>query len=360
MTEKYKLSKPISCTGNRFIYINGQILDKRTTKFVEPKDDGLYYLPGMTGIFEKGITIEFALCYTYWHFHGTRVQFDHVGYVSAKENPTLNPHLVYPKHVLYGCDYDDTRIVPGFSKYIVSSDGKLIFNTETYDEKKPWLSEFDSRHQTILINDAGKQQTLSVSRIVGLAWVPYEFEDLGKQADHINEIRTDNRCENIQWLTFAYNTAKHRQYRKPDNYDKPDYCVIDLEDPDYHVEHFTTLIAVSRHLDIASSSILVHLNKVESNSVIHNRYIVWDNNLTTAPRIEACKANHYTSSKGFEVIGTNTQTGETQVFEKVSVILALFSADTGISKKTLTTSLKKENNRVFKNGWSFKYKKDST
>ena len=49
-----------------------------------------------------------------------------------------------------------------------------------------------------------KKRKFGVHRIVALAWIPND--DVEKnQVNHINEVKTDNRVENLEWCTNKYN-----------------------------------------------------------------------------------------------------------------------------------------------------------
>ena len=51
-----------------------------------------------------------------------------------------------------------------------------------------------------------KQHTVKVHQAVALAFVPRPFS--ATDVDHVNNIKTDNRADNLQWLTHRANIRK--------------------------------------------------------------------------------------------------------------------------------------------------------
>lgn len=66
----------------------------------------------------------------------------------------------------------------------------------------PWVAK--NGYQTISVLREGKREKFLVHRIVALAFVP--GHDLGMTVNHINGVKTDNRAENLEWVTRSKNT----------------------------------------------------------------------------------------------------------------------------------------------------------
>lgn len=101
----------------------------------------------------------------------------------------------------------------------VSNTGRVRRKAYTYDAvqgrwgtpmrvSKPDIeySPVLSRHgyPEIAIQVAGKRRKFFVHRLVGRAFVPGYHPDLF--INHINGVKTDNRAENLEWVTLARNT----------------------------------------------------------------------------------------------------------------------------------------------------------
>ena len=69
-------------------------------------------------------------------------------------------------------------------------------------------------YSCVALSKNGHLQTYVVHRLVAQAFLPNP--DNLPQVDHLNEIKTDNRVENLQWVTGSENTKRTYQHgRKP-------------------------------------------------------------------------------------------------------------------------------------------------
>ena len=90
--------------------------------------------------------------------------------------------------------------VVGYNNYLIYDDGRVW---SKYNNKflKPFKNT-DGYYMVDLFND-GKGKKFKVHRLVALHYIPLvEGKD---QVDHINNIKTDNRLENLHWVNHSEN-----------------------------------------------------------------------------------------------------------------------------------------------------------
>lgn len=85
--------------------------------------------------------------------------------------------------------------------------------------------------RVVLMKD-GIKKYYSVHRIVAKTFLPNNLKL--EQINHKNEIKTDNRIENLEWCTVSYNkrysiAKKVDQFDSNGNYIRTWYCIRDIE-----------------------------------------------------------------------------------------------------------------------------------
>jgi hypothetical protein len=96
--------------------------------------------------------------------------------------------------------------------YIISDRGKIVAKS-TLCVLKPTLRE--KYFNVALLDDEGNDFSRQVHTLVGLTFLTNEYLEIIKKVpkpiiNHKNEIRHDNRLENLEWLSTRYNTIYSR------------------------------------------------------------------------------------------------------------------------------------------------------
>lgn len=93
--------------------------------------------------------------------------------------------------------------VEGFEDYLVSDEGR-IYSLKTKKFRKP--TKTSKGYLQVNLSKSGKVKRFLVHRLVAEAFIPNPLNL--DTVDHINNIKTDNRVENLQWLSREDNVRK--------------------------------------------------------------------------------------------------------------------------------------------------------
>lgn len=117
--------------------------------------------------------------------------------------------------------YFGFRFIPGFSRYMVNSVGR-IFDMK---RKRFVKGHFSKGYISfILVSDTGKKTSMYRHRAICLAFLPDDRDLNLLQVNHINGIKGDDRLENLEWCTCSEN-RKHAIYTGLTCVSKPVACV---------------------------------------------------------------------------------------------------------------------------------------
>jgi len=111
------------------------------------------------------------------------------------------------------------KTIPNYPDYQVSNLGRIksisrsIFNGHGYfnsKEKilKPQLGTHGYYHVGLYLNN--NRKTIKIHQLVAIAFLDHIPNRYKMTVDHVNNIRTDNRLENIQVITPRENSSKDR------------------------------------------------------------------------------------------------------------------------------------------------------
>ena len=87
--------------------------------------------------------------------------------------------------------------------YEVSNLGN-VRNKQTKKVLKPELNSWG--YYQLNLHNNGIMKSKTVHRLVAQAWIP-QVDKEKDQINHKNEIKTDNRVENLEWCTVYYNNT---------------------------------------------------------------------------------------------------------------------------------------------------------
>jgi hypothetical protein len=94
------------------------------------------------------------------------------------------------------------KIIKDYEDYSITREGK-VFSYKTSKEKELKLNRDKDGYLLVNLFKFGKGKTLKVHRIVAETYIPNTKNK--PQVNHINEIKDDNKLENIEWVTCKEN-----------------------------------------------------------------------------------------------------------------------------------------------------------
>ena len=146
--------------------------------------------------------------------------------------------------------------VPGYEKdYQVSNYGEVRSTKKGHTHMmKPKLNN-RTGYYYVTMGYNGKSVTRSIHRLVAGAFIPNPHNK--PEVNHINEIKSDNRQENLEWVTSHENNehSKHKRYKQ-----------LELRSLDGELlATFTSGRAMSQVLGVSKSAICNAANRTTTN-----------------------------------------------------------------------------------------------
>lgn len=154
---------------------------------------------------KTGKTPQIAFCSVWWKRH-----FSHFMWSSAcsadrhgvRLQPMPTPIKAGKRRATRRRTYPAAKEVPFFPYLSVTSDGVVIITTT---RKRLSISLNQSGYARVSVRIAKKRRQFLVHRLIASAWCPGYHPAL--QVNHINSNRSDNRPENLEWVTQEQNNA---------------------------------------------------------------------------------------------------------------------------------------------------------
>jgi hypothetical protein len=97
--------------------------------------------------------------------------------------------------------HESFKFIRGYEKYMISDEGR-IFSIKRNKFLKPFINSFG--YYCVDLRSNGIRKSFKIHRLVGIHFL--ENHENKKCIDHVNNIRTDNRLENLRWCSHTENS----------------------------------------------------------------------------------------------------------------------------------------------------------
>ena len=154
---------------------------------------------------------------------------------------------------------EEWRIIDFATNYEVSNLGN-VRNTKTGVVLNPGVSGNGYKQVSLKMIETNKFKKQYVHRLVAQFWVENDDIEHKKEVNHKNLDRTDNRAENLEWLTSSEN-QKHK-YKNNDNYKTSNRAVVQMDLNGNEIATYPSIIAAAKALGVSRQGIdkIVHGN----------------------------------------------------------------------------------------------------
>lgn len=149
------------------------------------------------------------------------------------------------------------REIPGFPDYKVSNLGR-VFSHRGKIEKMLRPSKSWYGYEQVTLSNGEKKRTMVVHRLVALAFIPNPENK--PCVDHINTMKTDNRPENLRWVSHKENSAnpltvEHMDEARPLIKEKCSHPVYVYDEDLNELSAFTSTKDAAKDLNLSQGNI---------------------------------------------------------------------------------------------------------
>lgn len=260
--------------------------------------------------------------------------------------------LKYPYGGIEHLFYKGSYYIPGYSNYLINREG-VIYSLKNGYFKKPHV-DLNGYMQTALTADDGNQRVVGLHRLFALTFLEYSNTVLKDVVNHKDLDRLNNSIENLEWCSQGENIAHGKMMRLRTNnasiYSAKDINTIQVKNLyTGEILEFNSGKACAKHFNCVPSLIVNTINAQAKKAIFRQKYVIKRGNQEW-PDISIDNIKVGSMSGGRAVLVKNVITGEIKRYDKA----AAFVKSSGLSKKVITTNLKR-GSQVKLNNLLFKY-----
>lgn len=150
--------------------------------------------------------------------------------------------------------------IEGYPNYQISSMGRVkSLNYKHTDKEKLLKSSKKSGYPFVVLYKDGERKQTFIHRLVASAFIPNT--DNKPCIDHINTDRTDNRVENLRWVTYKENMNNPLTIEKKMGENNPKTKpIIQFSKDGEFMQKWHCIVSVERELNIKHSNIIKVIN----------------------------------------------------------------------------------------------------
>lgn len=137
--------------------------------------------------------------------------YDYLDFVDAKPTGStygMDKMPILRKPIEFTLNDTVYRLIPRYSRYIISQDGELLDLTNLRKIAKQYSRTY-GYYNYILIDSlyTPRRTSISINKLIGLAWLENDDYVNKTQVDHIDANKLNDHSSNLRWVTPSENIA---------------------------------------------------------------------------------------------------------------------------------------------------------